>query len=311
MNILIADEMHPSLFEMLEQHNWQYSYQPAITRSEIIEQLSSYEGLIIRSKTPLDKPVLEKAPKLIFIGRAGAGLEQIDLDEVNKRNIQLFAAPEGNRDAVGEHTLAMLLCLLNKVHIADNEVRQKIWKREANRGIEIKGKTIGIIGYGNMGKAFAKRLRGFECEVLTYDKYLQNYGDEFAKESTLEVIFDKTDILSLHIPLTTASRFMINSEFINSFRKNFYLINTARGEIVKLSDLQQAIENGKISGACLDVLENEKLHTLTPEQEILFDWLFTSEKIIFTPHIAGWTQESYIRINEVLVEKIEKFLAKS
>ena len=308
MNILIADQMHPSLFEMLEKRHWQYNYQPDISRTGIFEQIADYQGLIIRSKTPLDAPLLDKATNLRFIARAGAGLEQIDLDAVARHNIQLFAAPEGNRDAVGEHTLAMLLCLLNKIHLADQQVRQRIWLREANRGTEIKGKTIGIIGYGNMGKAFAQRLQGFDCQVLAYDKYLSDYGDNNASEASPEALFEQCDILSLHIPLTAETRHLVNIAFLSRFRKNIVLLNTARGEIVKLTDLAEGIASGKVSGACLDVLENEKLATLTPEQEQVFEQLAASEKVLFTPHIAGWTHESYFRINQVLVEKIENAL---
>ncbi|MBC8110032.1 MAG: phosphoglycerate dehydrogenase [Verrucomicrobia bacterium] len=309
MKILIVDEMHPSLFAMLEERNWSYSYQPHITRPEIISQIADYQGLIIRSKTPLDKILLEAATQLQYIGRAGAGIEKIDIAETTRRNIQLFTAPEGNRDTVAEHAIAMLLCLLNKIHTADREVRQKIWLREANRGTELKGKTVGIIGYGNMGKAFAQRLQGFGCQILVFDKYKKNYADSGTKEVTMEEIFGQADVVSFHVPLTQETKTMIDSTYLDRFEKSIYLINTSRGEILVLKDLQRAIDNRKVAGACLDVLENEKMSSLTIEQEAVFEGLAASEKVLFTPHIAGWSHESYIRINEVLVDKIEKWLS--
>jgi D-3-phosphoglycerate dehydrogenase / 2-oxoglutarate reductase len=308
MKILIVDEMHLSLLQMLEEKGWIYDYLPEIQRAGILEKIADYQGLIIRSKTPLDTELLTLATQLRFIGRAGAGLEQIDLQIVEKKKIRLFAAPEGNRDAVGEHTLALLLTLLNKIHITDREVRQKIWHREANRGTELGGKTVGIIGYGNMGKAFAKRLQGFDCQVLAYDKYLQNYTDTFAKEAAMEAVFEQADILSLHIPLTGETRHLVNDNYLDRFRKKIFLLNTARGEIVNLKDLLENLQSGKVAGAGLDVLENEKLSTLTPSQNAVFEQLAGLDNVLFTPHIAGWSRESYVRINEVLVAKIENWL---
>lgn len=303
-SILIADEMHPSLFAMLDEAGFAYDYQPKITRTGLIEQLSQFTGLIIRSKTTVDEELLNHAPNLQFIGRAGAGLDLIDLEAAERRHIKVFHAGTGNRDAVAEHVVGMLLCLLANILKADREVRQGVWDREGNRGYELGSMTVGLIGYGNNGSATSRRLSGFGCRVLAYDKYLQNYGNEFAQEASLEQIMAEADVLSLHIPLTDETRMMINDDFIDRFGKPFYLINAARGEIVSLSAVVRGLESGKVRGACLDVLENEKLAKLTPEQQASFDYLKQSDRVILTPHIAGWTHESYVRINEVLVEQL-------
>ena len=304
MKVLIADEMHLSIMPMLEEIGYEPDYKPLINRKEIIEILGNYNGLIIRSKTFVDEELLQNANKLKFIGRAGAGLDLIDNEVVTKKKIQVFAANEGNRVAVAEHIVGMLLALMNKILIADTQVRNGIWLREENRGYELMGKTIGLIGYGNNGSETAKRLKAFGCNILVFDKYKSNFSDEFVTESSLEEIYENVDIVSLHIPLTFESSKMVNAEFFDKFKKNIYLLNASRGEIVVLKDVVAAIENGKILGACLDVLENEKLQKLSPEQQQTFTQLTKSDRVILTPHIAGWTFESYIRINEVLVEKI-------
>lgn len=302
--VLIADEMHLSLMPMLENLGYQPDYQPKITKSEIIEKLDNYVGLIIRSKTFVDAELLQNAQRLKFIGRAGAGLDLIDIEYVESRKITIFAANEGNRVAVAEHVLGMTLCLMNNILIADREVRNGVWQREKNRGYELMGKTVGIIGYGNNGSETAKRFKAFGCKVLAFDKYKKGFSDEFVEESSMDRIFEEADILSLHIPLTSDSNKWVNADFLSKFSKSIVLINAARGEIVSLSDLAESIENGKVRGACLDVLENEKLQKLTDEQKVVFEKLTASERVIFTPHIAGWTFESYVKINEVLIEKI-------
>lgn len=303
--ILIADEMHPSLFPMLETAGFLFDYIPKIKRPELLEKIRHYGGLIIRSKTKIDKDFLDNAPLLKFIGRAGAGLDLIDLAEAAQRNIEVFAANEGNRDAVAEHSIGMLLTLLNKIHTADAEVRQGVWQREANRGTELGSKTIGIIGYGNNGRAFAQRLIGFNVRVLAYDKYLDDYGDRFAEAASMEQIFTEADILSLHIPLTDETYQLVNEPFVQQFKKSLYLLNISRGEIVVLKDLLEMLANGKILGACLDVLENEKLDQLNPEAHANFMRLIKLPNVVLTPHVAGWTHESYVRINELLVGKIK------
>ncbi|GAB3951796.1 2-hydroxyacid dehydrogenase [Spirosoma harenae] len=303
-SILIADEMHPSLFAMLDEAGFHYSYQPKISRTDLITALTPFEGLIIRSKTTVDEELLSQAPNLQFIGRAGAGLDLIDLDLIEQRGIAVFHAGKGNRDAVAEHTVGMLLALLANILKADREVRQGIWDREGNRGYELDSMTVGLIGYGNNGRATAQRLSGFGCRVLAHDKFLTNYGDEFAQEASQEQIMAEADVLSLHIPLTDDTRKLINDQFIEQFTKPFYLINIARGEIVSLAAVMNGLESGKLRGACLDVLENEKLAKLTPDQQTAFDYLRQSDRVVLTPHVAGWTHESYVRINEVLVKQL-------
>jgi D-3-phosphoglycerate dehydrogenase / 2-oxoglutarate reductase len=308
IKVLIADEMHPSLFEMLDKIGVDHYYFPKITREEIIRQLPEYQGLIIRSKTTVDIDLLKKAVNLKFIARAGAGLDLIDIDYCHKKNITLFAANEGNRDAVAEHTIGMILSLFNKINTANIEVKNSIWQREPNRGVELMGKTWGIIGYGNNGKATAQRLSGFGVNVLAYDKFRKNIEDNFAKKASMNEIFENADIISIHIPLTSETNKMVNNSFIQKFKKNIFLINIARGEIVVLEDLLATILTGKILGACLDVLENEKINNLLQEQQQIFDSLTLLPNVIFTPHVAGWTHESYVKINEVLVEKIKRFI---
>lgn len=303
-SILIADEMHPSLFAMLDEAGFAYDYQPKISRAELIPALAPFEGLIIRSKTTVDDELLSQAPNLRFIGRAGAGLDLIDLATVEQRGIAVFHAGEGNRDAVAEHTVGMLLALLANILKADREVRQGIWDREGNRGYELGSMTVGLIGYGNNGRATAQRLSGFGCRVLAYDKFLTNYGDKFAQEATQAQIMAEADIISLHIPLTDETRKMVNDAFIDQVAKPFYLNNIARGEIVSLAAVVRGLENGKLRGATLDVLENEKLAKLTPDQQAAFDYLRQSDRVVLTPHVGGWTHESYVRINEVLVRQI-------
>jgi D-3-phosphoglycerate dehydrogenase / 2-oxoglutarate reductase len=301
--ILIADEMHPSLFAMLTQAGFSFVYEPKLTRAEIMTQIAPFEGLIIRSKTTVDEELLNHAPNLRYIGRAGAGLDLIDLQAISRRNIQVFHAGAGNRDAVAEHTVGLLLGLITNIVKADREVRNNIWDREGNRGYELGSMTVGIIGYGNNGQATAQRLSGFGCSVLCYDKFLTDYGNDFATAVSMEILMAESDVISLHIPLTDDTRGMINSDFIARVQKPFYLLNIARGEIVVLADVMQGLQNGKIRGAGLDVLENEKLAKLTPSQQAAFDYLRTSNRVILTPHVAGWTHESYVRINEVLVKQ--------
>ncbi|GLU53880.1 2-hydroxyacid dehydrogenase [Dyadobacter frigoris] len=308
MKILIADSMHPSLFTMLEAEGWEYAYHPEYKREDIIRELPEYEGLFIRSKTFVDLEVMQPAKKLRFIARAGAGLDLIDLEIAKEKGIEVFHAGEGNRDAVAEHMLGMLLGLLANIVKADKEVRNGIWDREGNRGVELMKKTVGLIGYGNNGGATAKRLSGFGCKVLAFDKYRDNYGDAFATEACLEEIMKEADILSLHVPLTDETKYLIDQKFIENFSKPFYLMNLSRGKVANLTAVVEGLKSGKIIGACLDVLENEKLKTLTEEQQAVFDYLINSNRVVLTPHIGGWTHESYVRINEVLLRQIKEWL---
>ena len=296
--------MHPSIIPLLEREGYTVDYKPEISREEILATIGSYTGLIIRSKTPIDRPLLEQAHRLRFVARAGAGLDNIDLDYLEAHQIALYHAPEGNRDAVGEHAVGMILSLFNKFSQSDTQVRKGIWDREANRGEELAGKTVGIFGYGNMGKAFAKRLRGFDVRMLAYDKYLRDFGDEYVRESTFEEIQQEADILSIHVPLTEETRCFFTMDILEQFSKPFYLINTGRGEVISFDTLNEALSRNMLKGACLDVLENERLHALSASQQISFRNLAERSNVLFSPHVAGWTVESYQKINQVLVAKI-------
>lgn len=306
MKILIIDEMHEGIIPLLEVLGHEPVYQPKITRAEILEQVHQYHGLIIRSKTPMDQELLSKATQLKFIGRAGAGLDQIDLDYLENRNIKLFHAAKGNRDAVAEHALGMLLALFNQFKKADQEIRNGIWDREGNRGVELKGKTVGILGFGNMGKAFAKRLKGFGVKVLAYDKYKTGFGDKFVNEVSWEELKSKADILSVHVPLTEETRNFLSLSELKSFRKPFWLINTARGEVISFQTLNTSLDQGILKGAVLDVLEIEKFKKFSLSQKIDFEKLAARDSVLFSPHVAGWTYESYQKINQVLVKQIKK-----
>jgi len=309
MKVLIIDEMHLSIISMLEKLGHEVIYLPKITRAEILETVSQFEGLIIRSKTPMDRELLEKAFNLKFIGRAGAGLDQIDLDYLVERGVKLFHAAKGNRDAVAEHAIGSLLGLFNQVKKADSEVRKGIWDREGNRGHELKGKTVGIMGFGNMGKAFSKRLSGFGVKILAYDKFKLDFGTDQVQEVMWEKLKSEVDVLSIHVPLTSETRNFFTLEEIASFAKPFWLINTARGEVVSFATLNAALDQGILRGAVLDVLENEKFMNFSDDQKAEFDRLARRENVIFSPHVAGWTFESYEKINKVLVKKIKKAFA--
>ncbi len=304
--VLVIDEMHLSIIPLLEKEGYQVDYKPEINRTEILNCIHEYSGLIIRSKTPMDKELLKQAKQLKFIARAGAGLDKIDLDFLEKNKIELFHAAEGNRDAVGEQAVGMLLSLFNHVSKADQEVRKGVWKREENRGEELQGKTVGIIGYGNMGQAFAKKLSGFDVNILAYDKYKSDFGNFHVVECGLERILEESDILSLHVPLTLETRNFLTIDLLEQFKKPIYLINTARGEIVTFDTLNLALDKGILKGAVLDVLENEKYETFTAKQKAAFEKLAKRINVIFSPHIAGWTHQSYEKINEVLVRKIKE-----
>lgn len=307
MNCIIVDEMHASIEPMLMEAGFKADYRPHIKREQILEVIHHYEGIIIRSKTAVDREMLDKATCLKFIGRAGAGLDQLDVDEIEKRNIAIINAPEGNQDALAEHAVGMILCLFNKINTGNQQVKNYIWDREGNRGIELKGKTVGLIGYGYMGQAFAQRLTSFGCNILAYDKYKKNFSSAMVREVQMEDLFRECDVLSLHIPLTSETKGLVNRNFIDKFKKNIFLINTSRGPIVKLSDLNKSLEVGKILGAALDVIENEKLNTFTEKQKKDFDKLISFSNVLLTPHVGGWSVESYYKINQVLVQKLKAF----
>lgn len=309
--ILCIDSNHSVLHETLTEAGFHCDLFWDKKKEELIKLLPEYDGAVIRSKFKFTKEILDSAKKLKCIGRVGAGMENIDVDYANSKGIRCVSAPEGNRDAVGEHTLGMLLMLMNHLKRSDIEVRNGIWKRAENRGHEIAGRTIGIIGYGNMGQAFAKRLKGFDCEILIYDKYNSGFGHEFVKESSLNEIYEKADIVSIHLPLTDETFYYINDDFISFFKKNIYIINTARGKCLNTSDLVKHLKAGKVIGACLDVLEYESVsfenidHTSLPEP---MQYLLKSDNIILTPHIAGWTHESNYKMSKIIAEKMIKVL---
>jgi D-3-phosphoglycerate dehydrogenase len=314
IKILHIDSNHPLLWEQLEQAGFINHADFTSSKQEIEAKIHEYNGIVIRSRFKIDKTFLDKATNLQFIARVGAGLESIDCDYAISKNVALIAAPEGNCNAVAEHTLGMILSLFNKLNIADSEIRSGEWNREKNRGYELDGKTVGIIGYGNMGKAFAKKLRGFEVEVLCYD-IKENVGDANAKQVSLEELQQKTDVLSLHIPWTPETDKMVNSDFINAFAKDIWIINTSRGKNIITADLVTAMQSGKVLGAGLDVLEYEKLsfETLFQDKNTpdAFQYLLDGRKVILTPHIAGWTYESHERLAQVIVDKIKALYAKN
>ena len=309
MKILLLDKNHPLITEQLSEKGFVLEEDFSSSYEQVLEKIHLYEGVIIRSRIPLDAHFLEKAKNLKFIARVGAGMENIDIAKAQELGIKLINSPEGNKDAVAEHVLGTLLVLMNRLFISSNEVKKGIWLREENRGEEILGKTFGIIGYGNMGKAVAKRLSGFGCKTIFYD-IKPNLSDEFATQVSLQELQENADILSLHTPLTEDTLYMIDEEFISKMKKNFYFINTARGKNLKTSALVNALKFGKIKGACLDVLEYEKtsFENLETKNEDL-EYLLNSEKAIITPHIAGWTHESKIKLAQVIVDKILAFTA--
>lgn len=306
--VLHLDHNHPLLLTELNKMGYCNVENYTDSKEEIEKSISQYEGIIIRSRFKIDKDFLDKATKLKFIGRVGAGLENIDCEYALSKHIHLISAPEGNRTAVGEHALGMLLTLMNKLNLVDEEVRNGIWIREANRGHEIEGKTVGIIGYGNMGKAFAKRLQGFDCEVLCYD-IKEEVGDRFARQVSLKEFQKKADIVSLHTPQTPDTLGLINRRFIEGFAKPFWFINTARGKSVVTADLVKALQSCKILGAALDVLEYEKnsfedLFTDDAIPEPL-RYLIQAKNVLLSPHIAGWTYESKEKLAQTIVDKLQ------
>ena len=311
MKILLLDKNHPLITEQLSEKGFVLEEDFSSSYEQVLEKIHLYEGVIIRSRIPLDAHFLEKAKNLKFIARVGAGMENIDIAKAQKLGIKLINSPEGNKDAVAEHVIGTLLVLMNRLFISSNEVKKGIWLREENRGEEILGKTFGIIGYGNMGKAVAKRLSGFGCKTIFYD-IKPNLSDEFATQVSLQELQENADILSLHTPLTEDTLYMIDEEFISKMKKNFYFINTARGKNLKTSALVNALKSDKIKGACLDVLEYEKtsFENLETKNEDL-EYLLNSEKAIITPHIAGWTHESKIKLAQVIVDKILAFTAEN
>ncbi|MDX1444713.1 2-hydroxyacid dehydrogenase [Lishizhenia sp.] len=305
--VVFIDTVHPVLWDRLSAAGYNCIDATELKKEECVTQVTDATGLVIRSRFPMDEAFLKHATELSFIARSGAGMENIDISYCEKRGIHLHNAPEGNRNAVAEHALGMLLSLFNHLKKGDLEIRKGIWDREGNRGIELDGKTVGIIGYGNNGAAFAKKLRGFDVEVLAYDKYKTGFGDAFVKESSMEEIQAKADVLSLHIPQNEETKFWVDTAFINAFAKAFYLINLSRGKIVRTSALRKALNEGQILGACLDVLEFEKAsfeNIFSSDMPDDFKFLLESDKVLLSPHVGGWTHESYFKLSDVLADKI-------
>lgn len=307
MRILFADSNHPILHELLIKAGYTCDLFWDKSADELQEILPDYDALVIRSKFKLSTDLMAKCKQLKCIGRVGAGLENIDVDFASLNGIKCLSVPEGNRDAVGEHALGMLLMLLNNLKKVDDEVRNGIWLRAENRGIEITGKTVGIIGYGNTGQSFAKKLSGFECKILAYDKYKNGFADNRITEARLEDIYTQADIVSLHVPLTKETTYMFDSAFFDAFAKPIYIINTSRGKCLKTEDLVAELKSGKVLGACLDVLEYESLSFEKVENSNIpeaLDYLIHSEKVVLSPHIAGWTHESNFKMSKIMAQKM-------
>jgi len=305
--VIFLDTVHPILEERLTANGYHCINATQLSLEDILPLLNDACGLVIRSRFTMDFAFLQNAPNLQFIARSGAGMENIDESYCSEKNIQLFNAPEGNRNAVGEHALGMILTLFNQLVKSDTEVRKGKWDREGNRGIELDGKTIGIIGFGNNGSAFAKKLRGFDVKVLAYDKYKSGFGNQFVQESALEEIFRNADVVSFHIPQNEETLFMANDDFFSNFTKSIYLINLSRGKIVQTSALVNSLKSGKVLGACLDVLEYEKTSFesfFEQELPVDFKYILESDRTILSPHVGGWTHESYYKLSDVLADKI-------
>ncbi len=289
---------------MLEEQGFICESFSNFSRDEYKKIVLGYVGIVIRSKVKLDADFLQHCHNLRFIARVGAGMENIDVAYAEKRNIICLNAPEGNKDAVGEQALGMILALFNRIIVSDREVREGKWIREGNRGIELGNKTVGIIGYGNTGSAFAKKLAGFGVKVISYDKYKTDYSDNYVLESTMEKLFDECDIVSLHTPLTDETQDLVNNDFLESFRKNIYIVNTSRGKILNTADLVSALDRGKVIGACLDVIEYEGLSFEDVNIPKEFKELIKNNNVILTPHIAGWTHESNHKMALTIARKI-------
>lgn len=308
MKVLITDFVHELLLDKLNKAGYDVAYLPEINLKEVKGIIADYNVIVINTKTVMSKEMLDIATNLKLIVRLGSGLDIIDLEYAKKVGVIVENTPEGNRNAVAEHALGMLLTLFNNICRSNREVKEFDYLREKNRGIELEGKTIGIIGFGNNGSQFAKLLSGFDVKILAYDKYKQHFADNirYVKETGMNSLYNECDIVSLHIPLTEETKYLVDKEFISRFKKNVFLINTSRGKVVKTDELLVQIENGKVAGVCLDVLENEKFNKLTKEEKKIYKKLFSFENAIVTPHVAGWTKESKEKIAKIVFEKIIK-----
>jgi D-3-phosphoglycerate dehydrogenase / 2-oxoglutarate reductase len=304
--VLITETCDSSLIQGLQEMNYACDYNPVISGNEILKIIHEYFGIVIASKTKVDKEMLEKAIQLKWIARMGSGMENVDEIFCKEKKIICLSSPEGNADAVAEHAVGLLIGLLHNIPKGWQEIQQGKWSVEGNRTTELNGMTVGIIGYGHNGSAFAKRLKNFNVTILANDKFKKNFGNEFVKESSLDTIFENADVVSMHVPLTDLTYHFVNKDFIRSFHKNFYLLNISRGKVVSTIDLLDDLQSGKISGAGLDVLENEHFEKLTPEEKNTYSELFKLPNVIITPHVAGKSKASKRKFAEVLLEKIKR-----
>lgn len=307
--VLIADDMHECILPLLKEAGYDPVYSPAIDREGILKIISGFEGLIIRSKTEVDQEMIDKASRLKFVARAGAGMDKVDQDYLVSKGIKAINAPEGNRDSLGEHAIGMLLSLLHKIPSGHQQIIEGTWDREGNRGIELKNKVVGIYGVGYMGTAFASKLAGFGCKVIGYDKYKGKFENDFIEKVDLDQMFDQVEILSIHIPLNEETKGLFNESYLRRFKNLKVLLNTARGEILETSGLIKLLSEKSLYAAGLDVLENEKLASYSPEENLKLKKLSSFSNVILTPHVGGWTYESYQRISEVIATKIREELS--
>lgn len=302
--VLITAKVHSYLIDYLTQHGFKVTYQPGISYEEVHQQIHGCVGLVITTRIQVDRNILDNAVNLQWIARLGSGMEQIDVEYAHTKGIQCVSSPEGNCDAVGEHALGMLLCLFNNILRSHYQLRKGVWEREMNRGHELNGKTVGIIGYGHTGSAFARKLQGFDVEILAFDKYKQGFGNAYVREVSMSEIFKHADIVSLHVPLTSETRHLANQSFFEAFTGAIYLINTSRGPVVHTADLIRQLEEGKVLGACLDVLENEDLDSYDEQDMQQFQYLVSSDRVILTPHIAGYSHEASFKMADVVLKKL-------